>query len=693
MLKGPQGTLFGNNATSGAINFVAAKPTDYFTAGAEIGYARFNTLTGSAFVSGPLSDTVRARAAVDFAHGDEWQYSLSRRDGGVDPDLIALGAPQSLNRQQDTLGKTEELAGRLIVDWEPTSALRFSLNLNGWRNQSDPQSPQNIAVVPQNPPGSAGLAGVVPEDLPIFVYPLAPEDARATDWNPAHRPYADDRFWQASLRGEFDFTDSLTLTSITSYSRLKSEKATESDGTPIDTLELDPILGSIKSFTQELRIANDPNNRLRFTLGANYEHTKADELIYLYIPGTSSSAINGFTGNAYGSNQTMDNYAGFANAEFDVSDMLTIKGGIRQTRAERENLTISPYETPGLFPNGALGECSLTSFFNIVYGAIYGAGTVPTIACGDDIAIDTRTNADGSPVDPSTYLTTKPYMDTLKEDSTSFSVGVDFKPTDDLLLYANVARGYKSGSFATLAGAIYDAYLPVTQEKLTNYETGFKLQFMDRRFSLTGAAFYYDYRDKQLRAKFVDPLFGALDTLVNVPKSRVYGLEAGLNGNPMDGLNISASMTYLDAKVSEYDGVVGSTADPDTGLRLPVTASFRGASLPYAPEWQYSIRADYEFAVSSDYNMFVGAGVNGQSKSIGVLTTSAIDEDLYEINARALVNANIGFATADDKWRIRFWGKNIFDKYYWSQAIQAYDTVSRYTGRPAEYGVTVSFRY
>ncbi len=71
----------------------------------------------------------------------------------------------------------------------------------------------------------------------------------------------------------------------------------------------------------------------------------------------------------------------------------------------------------------------------------------------------------------------------------------------------------------------------------------------------------------------------------------------------------------------------------------------------------------------------------------------AIDKQEYKINARALADATIGLATADDKWRLTFWGKNIFNKYYWTQAIQAYDNIVRYAGRPAEYGASVSYKF
>ncbi len=692
VLKGPQGTLFGNNATGGAINFIAAKPTASFEAGAEFSYGRFNTMEYKGYISGPLTDTLKARLAFRGVNGDDWQKSFTRLDGGVPAEYLAVGVPDTTLLEQDTLGQQDNIAGRLLLDWQPSSDLKFELNVNGWRDQSDPLAPQIIAHAPKYP----SVLETLP-DYPILNYPLAPANARAADWSPRLRPYQDNTFWQTSLRGDYDFGD-LTLTSITGYSRLRFLGAQEGGGTALIDLDLGEERGKARSFTQELRLANGGSNAFRWVVGANYEHTKVDQTTGFYYGDTTSTIVNGIGINGYITNQVMKNYAGFGNIEFDVAENVTLKAGIRQTKAKRsvdafngdlDEFPITPLDTR---PDGS-PILTTEQFFNGVYGAVFG-GQVAPILPGGNIVLDTRLNPDGTPVNPDTYLTTIPFTGKLDEDSTSWSVGVDFKATDDLLLYANVSKGFKAGSFPHLSGAIYTAYEAVVQEELLDYEVGFKAQLLDRRVSINGAAFYYDYKNKQLRAKYVDPIFLSLDKLVNVPESRIKGFELDISGRPADGLSFSASATYLDAKVVKYTGSIGYEPDPDLpGFVRSVDVSFKGARLPFAPKLQYSFRVDYDTPVSNTLNGFVGVGVSGQSKTIGILSVLPEQQDLYEINARALVDANIGIRAEDDRWKITLWGKNIFDKYYWTNTIEAYDTVVRYAGRPAEYGVAVAVKF
>ncbi|MBN8844458.1 MAG: TonB-dependent receptor plug domain-containing protein [Sphingomonadales bacterium] len=187
ILKGPQGTLFGQNATGGAINYIAAKPTSELSAGGSISYGRFNEVVADAFISGPISSTLSARLAGRIERADGWQISNSRPG--------------------DRNGKVENYMGRLLIDFEPTERLRFKLNINGWKDNSETQAPQYIALFPQAP------AFLTPQ---LAAAQFSPERPQAADWTPGV-PRRSNRLGQATLRTEFDVSDDVTLTSLTSY--------------------------------------------------------------------------------------------------------------------------------------------------------------------------------------------------------------------------------------------------------------------------------------------------------------------------------------------------------------------------------------------------------------------------------------------------------------------------------------------
>jgi iron complex outermembrane receptor protein len=117
------------------------------------------------------------------------------------------------------------------------------------------------------------------------------------------------------------------------------------------------------------------------------------------------------------------------------------------------------------------------------------------------------------------------YSSSLDQNNLSWRGSINYKVTSDALLYVNVTKGFKSGDFGTLPALSYKQFQPVRQESVLAYETGFKSTLADRKVDLSGALFYYDYRDKQTQGSIVVPPFGNLPYLVNVPKSRLMGAE------------------------------------------------------------------------------------------------------------------------------------------------------------------------
>lgn len=719
VLKGPQGTLFGNNATGGAINFVAAKPTDTFHAGVKLGYARFNTIDLEGFVSGPISSTLNARLAVKATRGDDWQKSYTR---------------------DDTSGAANRTAARLLLEWKASDRLTFNLNVNGWRDKSDTQAPAlyndfaGTATYKRDAAGNfipggsiqnafnpalgviagdkdlfgnprAGLVNGVPTTLvgsPFTTYPTAPKNPRAADWTPDKRPYSNNKFFQAALRTDFDITDTIQVTSITDYIKYNHLNGTEADGTSFNAIDLVRDWGRIETFAQEVRVASTGNSPLRWVIGGNYERTSADEIIdntYYDASTSHGGQFQGFTANSYPSFQDMTNWAVFGNLEYRLSDLIKLRGGIRYTEAERKAV-IGNTSTPGYVERSPV-DFGITNFFNATWTALGNGIGVATLCPGAAANGLTQAAWVYKPVAEGESFTLNPntcqaetFRDTLKENNTSWSLGIDFTPSDNLLFYANVARGYKAGSYPSVSAATTNQFAPVVQEKVTNYEIGFKSTIPDLRMTLNGAIFYNDYRNKQVRSKVVDRIFGFLDALQNVPKSEIKGAEVEMAMSPLDGLNLNFAATYLDTKIKKY---IGANPNEFSGDFLSYTAiplDYKGAKLPFAPKWQISASFDYTVPVTEKWSAMFGAVVSAQTKSISGLygADDDVSQFVYRVNGRTLLDLQAAMIS-DDGWKVTVWGKNVTNKYYWTNSILSFDTNVRYVGRPAEYGVTVGYEF
>jgi len=188
VLKGPQGTLFGENSTGGALNYIAAKPTDRLKMGASAGVGRFSSFETNAYISGPVSDTLKLRLAVRSMHEGDWLESATRHD---------------------KTGSGDTVAARFLADWAPSDGVKLSLNVNGWHAGIPPAPGQYLFPNPQQSTAGAGF--------PFATFPRAPGSPLKTDWPQQYPPHADNNFGQAALRGDIKLQDDLTLTAISSY--------------------------------------------------------------------------------------------------------------------------------------------------------------------------------------------------------------------------------------------------------------------------------------------------------------------------------------------------------------------------------------------------------------------------------------------------------------------------------------------
>ncbi|WP_374549192.1 TonB-dependent receptor [Sphingobium yanoikuyae] len=648
VLKGPQGTLFGSNATGGAINYIAAKPTSTFKAGLDAGVDSFGQISGGGFISGPISDTLTARVAVRTEQGGGWQRSYTR---------------------DEKLGDRNFTTGRILLDFEPSDGVRFSLNLNGFIDKSDGQAGQLIGVVPLGNPARLG---------PLATYPIAPRNNRDADWTPEQKPKRDDWFYQAAFRGDIDLTDDITLTSISSYSRYHNDQDIDPDGVALRDYFYNTT-GKITALSQELRLQGRVGG-LTYILGGNYAREKTyqqddagpyDQSTPAYNFVDAGLGIPFFVYSQY-ARQKFVNKAVFANLDYDIGDTVTLHGGVRYTKT---NIDFAGCTADRGF---ALGQ----GIQNLVNFIRSGAGLAPI-----SIAEDACVTIDGS------TLTVGEVQRTLDEDNVSWRAGIDYKPSKDVLLYASVSKGYKSGSFPMLSASDANQFNPVTQESITAYEVGAKLTVLENTAQINGALFYYDYSDKQLKGRVIanPDVFGPLEALVNVPKSRVQGAELQLDLAPTDGLRVSIGATYLDTKIK------GSFVNYDSyGNQV----DFGGSAFPYTPKFQIVTDAQYDWALSDDVEAFVGANLNFQSDTKAVLgnarATPSADlsaQGGLTIEDYTLIDLRAGLSFDDKRYKISAFVRNLGNSYYWTNATRITDTTVRFAGRPRTFGVNLSARF
>jgi outer membrane receptor protein involved in Fe transport len=250
--------------------------------------------------------------------------------------------------------------------------------------------------------------------------------------------------------------------------------------------------------------------------------------------------------------------------------------------------------------------------------------------------------------------------------------------------------------------AVQSQYAPARQESVLAYEAGWKAAFFDRSLQFNAAGFYYDYSNKQLFGRLLDPLgtFGVLQFLLNVPKSQAVGAEMQIAAHPVAGLSLDVGGTYVHTEVlSNFVAI-----DP-----VGNTLNYSGLPFPHTPQWNATASADYEHPVASHVNGFIGANLTyqgateaffndpalvGQTLASPVLRPGVhVNPDVFKIDAFTTVDARLGVAGEDDRWRVWFWGRNILNKYYWTNVIQVLDTVGRYSGMPATYGVSATIRF
>ena len=709
ILKGPQGTLFGRNTTAGAVHYIAAKPSQDFESGIIATVGRFNTFSGEGYITGALTDDLTGRAAMKLVKANEgWQESVSR---------------------DDQLGKKDKLTARLSFDWGISDKTNALLSLSYNNDESETLAPQAIEYI------AAKAGGAINSSFDIFgpilnsetnpqLFPGNNDKINAADWTADRTPALAHEMQSLSLNINHQFSDSLTFVSLTGIHQFEDNGSQyERGGTAGVTAgyirnltggSLDTVFGgslkdfyeghlhgdyasvpdseyvpsdyvfqygTIDSFSQEFRLTKTLPNSV-WIAGLYYSKNDVDYrttqdwglATNVNIAPTEGFGFNKLT-NAI--EQETTTKAIFANVDWQYSDKLSYVVGLRYSDDEAK------YKGCTEDIDGA----GLALFNQFFFGGEDSGGEVNGCVTVIDF---------GGPEQRVGQI-----QETLSEDSLSWRFAANYQWSDSASLYASYSRGFKAGSFPSLAAIVENQLDPVVQEQLDAYEIGMKAMLADNSAQLNLSAFYYDYKDKQLLTKKIIPVFRTAFTLGNIDESYVQGAEMSLQWYPTDRLYVGLSASYIDSEVTSGNGFnqLGEALDL-TGSPLPFTSDFQ-TNLIVQYEWEVGSKftgfVSFDGAYSSEFSADFQAQVsttNQVSDFIGSPVEVIIPPQPYQYDERFtqpdyfIANARIGIESKQDDWRAYLWVRNLTDEYYISSVVKNNEMVAAYPGMTKTYGIT-----
>lgn len=600
VLRGPQGTLFGRNATGGAIQYISRKPTDEFSLNGSATWFSDGGYAVEVGAGGPVSDTLAVRFALDRV----------QRDGFVKSNNPAIG---------DT-GGTNQFAGRVQLLWKPAPGLKILLR--AMRSKDDnsraggtytytPAVPADHGRgVPQAPtddfwgtgPGVDPNGYVKPASYGLYE-------------NNNNVPSIFDRTIQA-YTGRIDWSvGNVTIVSITDYQRMSKFYQEDCDGTPLNGCIFAPRT-NLRQFSQELRVEGN-TGPLRWVAGANYididghyqSHAEYNLIALDYFStGDSNYYIRTKSPSV------------FAQGTYELTDKLKFTAGARYTRDKK------------------------TDNYHLDF----------TSSLGDQV------------VDFNPAL--NPNEARKRYNLYSGKVQFDYSPSNNVMLFAGVTRGTKSGNFsAPVSAPVVVSRLPHGPEVLWDYEAGIKSKFLDNRLRVNASGFYYDYHNYQA--------FSLIDLVQTISNhdAWVYGGELEVTAVPVDGLNISGGLSYLKSKVK--------------GIGLP-DGTVTDSQLPQAPRWSGNASISYTLPVG---NGDLTARLDGTFTS--KFCFSVVCAPVEREKAYQTLDGSLSYKF--DSFTLTAFAKNLTAEKYRTYALDVSSLgflESIYT-RPRYYGVTLSVNY
>ena len=569
ILRGPQGTFVGQNATGGAVFVTSQNPvingghTGYVSAGV----GDFNYFGAQGAINLPAGDTFAMRAAFDTGQRDSY-YDISgpyTGDDGVKTGSVRLG-----------------------FLWEPTANLSVLLKTD--YNYLD------LSGYPADP---------VTETDSLFVMG-ANADIHGLD-----------RFGRAVLKVDYDFGNGTSLRSVTGYQKGRTEYRADLDGTSVGTAIFGDAVDE-EIFSQEINLISSDANAFKWILGAYYQE---DE--YTFPPGEFYIGVAAGSYLLDGTNPKKTT-AVFGQVSFDMGEDWELEIGARYSDSSTANhINVNQYGTP-------LTQDQEASYTNL-----------------------------------------------------SGKVSLNYEVNEHHFLYAFVATGFRPGGLNVPVGLGEPA--PFDEEKVTNYEIGWKAGWADGHLRTQLNAFYNDYENFQVIVGYPDiPVFGF--ELNNPNSTEIYGFEAQLEAS-FGAFSLDAGLGWLKSELGEFFAVDPRAAsfgacDPKTGPASPACINLKGKDQTYAPDLTFNIGMQYDFELGEGNSLTPRINYGHVSEQWATLFQNQARGD--HVDARDILNAQVA-------WRLNtlvttLYGTNLTDQHY----VGAINSGLTFAGAPRQFGIRIA---
>lgn len=587
ILKGPQGTLFGRNATGGLIQVVTKKPSENFGGEISASYGNYDTIGGDAYITGGLAEGL----AMDVA-----AHASFQRDG--------YGRNLFLNVDSNRTNRDLAFRTQLLYDVGNTTA--------------------RLAADYSEMAGSAFDFTQSPFDIPT----LGPSPKRSPwDLNGDTRNIINSKSYGLGLtvNHELSFAD---LVSITAVRRARLFLQLDADTTPTNGLNVFN-LEKDRQFSQELQLVSKAGSPISWLIGGYYFDAKSrySPTVLAFGPILQAPAFPLAAQRTFALQGTRS-YAVFGQTTIPLGEATRLTAGLRYTK-ERKSVE-------------QLQEGILAGGFVVPFG--------------------TRDES-------------------AKYRKVTWRVSLDHRFSPEVMTYASVNRGFKSGGFNP-SGGVTDP--PFSPEQLDAYEIGLKADLLNRTVRFNPSFFYYNY--KNLQVTTFTPQ--ALPIFINGPSAKIYGLDLDFVVQPTTQLTIRGGLAVIHHRFGDFPNApfVYANTPPTPGGTL-VFQNARGNRIPYTADWSSTVAADYVIPTSFG-KVTLSATYNHSDGYYFEL------DNLRRQGAYDMVNGSIRVENEGGSLFASIWTRNLLKEavILQLQASASFGGSAQYAA-PRTYGITVGTKF